>query len=344
MKYQVLGYNIFLKILAFVFILQSSPGYSATKPKTVAVLSFKVLHSSPEYKHLGEGQSENITTHLTKFKTVEIIERNQLNKAIQELELSQTGLVDDKTAQQLGKLVGARYIIIGSIEIFSKQVEINGRVIEVETGKSIIADKERGKLDDMFEVRDKMGYKISKSFTKFIEAKHTILSSDNEGDISSEKVFLKEWIEKGENADPNYGGINLKRAIECYRRAVAIDNKNFNALFHLGSALIQQGKYVEANGHLIKAVKIDPKNADLLTRIGYTWHKLKNEKKAVKMYKQALKFNAKHILANLYLGHSYFYSGDVTKSKNYYEAVIKIAPENTKAKEGLSRIDALVKK
>lgn len=48
---------------------------------------------------------------------------------------------DDSTAQSIGKIVGAMYVVIGSVEILEDHVEINCRVLQVETSENILVEK-----------------------------------------------------------------------------------------------------------------------------------------------------------------------------------------------------------
>lgn len=68
-------------------------------------------------------------SHLT------IMERSQLNKIFQEMSLSQSGVVDVETIQQLGQLHGVDALIIGSITEMGESIRINARMTDTETGK-----------------------------------------------------------------------------------------------------------------------------------------------------------------------------------------------------------------
>lgn len=106
-----------------------------------AVLPFVVLSTDVRFSQLSKGFSENLTYHLVKNQVVKVIERTQLDKAVKEMSLSMTGAVDDSTAQSIGKIVGAMYVVIGSVEILEDHVEINCRVLQVETSENILVEK-----------------------------------------------------------------------------------------------------------------------------------------------------------------------------------------------------------
>ncbi|OGR98159.1 MAG: hypothetical protein A2016_00385 [Elusimicrobia bacterium GWF2_62_30] len=83
---------------------------------------------------------ERLITALSKIKGVTLIERGQLKKVMGELNLQASGAIDDTTAKQLGKLLGADAVVTGTLnDIKEKKSEINARIVETETGKILSA-------------------------------------------------------------------------------------------------------------------------------------------------------------------------------------------------------------
>ena len=134
-----------------------------------AVLPFVVLSTDVRFHQLSQGFSENLTYHLVKNQVVKVIERTQLDKAVKEMSLSMTGAVDDSTAQSIGKIVGAMYVIIGSVEILEDHVEINCRVLQVQTSENILVEKVSGTIDQIFSLRDQLGERISQQIAMSVK-------------------------------------------------------------------------------------------------------------------------------------------------------------------------------
>lgn len=126
-----------------------------------AVLPFVVLSSDTRYSQLGQGFAENLTYYLVNSQSVKVIERTQMDKAIQEMRLGMTGIVDNSTAQAIGKVLGAKYVVIGSVEILGDHVEINCRVLQVQSSVNILVEKVSGTVDDLFALRNDLGQRIS---------------------------------------------------------------------------------------------------------------------------------------------------------------------------------------
>lgn len=113
-------------------------GLESQTNKKVAVLNFPYHDGG-----LSSGSSivqERLTTFLVEGGKIEVIERNLLKKVLEEMKMETTGIIDDKTTQQLGKILGVGAIVSGTLnDIKDNKTEINARVIQTETGKILSA-------------------------------------------------------------------------------------------------------------------------------------------------------------------------------------------------------------
>lgn len=144
-----------LSILALVFFLSSlfvcttprnsSADFQKTK---IAVLDF-VLHGDKlNTQGMGAIISEWFITSIVKSGRFDVVERAMLQKIISEQKLATTGLIDENSASELGKILGVKVIITGSVLKLKNSIEINSRVISVESGSIIAAENIRGSTSD----------------------------------------------------------------------------------------------------------------------------------------------------------------------------------------------------
>jgi len=115
-------------------------------PADIAVARFRTIGVSDP--GLVEDVLEDLSTALVKTGVIELVERSQLDKVLRELRIQHSGLIDSATAKKLGKLVGARAVLVGSISDRNDCLVINARLINTESGRvtiaeSIVVDKER---------------------------------------------------------------------------------------------------------------------------------------------------------------------------------------------------------
>lgn len=131
-----------ISTIAVVF-LSGLPALSAAR---ITVSDFQVQSANANYKFLGKGFAEFISIELLKSDAVELVEREKRLDAIREIELSQTGLIDEKAQIEAGKLLTAEYIVLGSIYDINNQLSITVRIIETRSTRVIWQDKVTGRL------------------------------------------------------------------------------------------------------------------------------------------------------------------------------------------------------
>ena len=123
--------NSFIVFLLMVTLLS---GYAfAGGKQTIAVLDFESIGSE---EHLGKAVSEIMRTELIDTNKYRVVERSQINKTISEQKFQKSGLIDDKSAVEIGKLLGADLIVIGSVVKIGTSYTINSRMIETKTGEA----------------------------------------------------------------------------------------------------------------------------------------------------------------------------------------------------------------
>ena len=108
---------------------------------------FSVTLGEPFQKaldYLVKGIPESIITYLGKRGEVHIVERSRLQSALDEMKLQMSDIVDEQTAVQLGKQVGANAVLVGSFLQIGDMIRINSRLIDIETSEIIAAEQVQG--------------------------------------------------------------------------------------------------------------------------------------------------------------------------------------------------------
>ena len=132
----------FLVFLTGVFLLLALPMTAAaefTKNK-VAVLDFQLQGEGFETKDMGSIVAEWFITALVKTGRFDVVERAMLKKILNEQKMGASGAIDEKTATKLGKILGVKVIISGSVMKLQDIMEVNARIIDVETASIIAAE------------------------------------------------------------------------------------------------------------------------------------------------------------------------------------------------------------
>jgi TolB-like protein len=103
------------------------------KKNKIAILPF--LNLNNEITNLGTYLAEELTTNIFTAGKFKIIERSALKQLLEELKLSQAGLIDPKSAKELGKVAGVDAIVTGTIADLGSYIAVNCRLIETESGE-----------------------------------------------------------------------------------------------------------------------------------------------------------------------------------------------------------------
>ena len=131
---------------------------------TVAILDFtaSAMVKRDQYAALADGIPLVLGTELVSHPAIELVERQALQAMLNELQLGASDKVDPQMAVKIGKLVNARYIVLGGFLVdFREDMELTSRVVEVETGIVRGATKVRGKGDNVFEIIAKLTKALS---------------------------------------------------------------------------------------------------------------------------------------------------------------------------------------
>ncbi len=113
----------------------------------IGIIEFQSLNEEAKKDILGKVFSEVLTTSFVNSEAFKIIEREQLEKVLKELQLTQTGIIDTAYAKQIGKMVGADAILTGSVIKIGSDLRADARIIDVESGIILTAEKTMGKAD-----------------------------------------------------------------------------------------------------------------------------------------------------------------------------------------------------
>jgi TolB-like protein len=101
---------------------------------TVAVLYFDYSGKDDELSFLRKGLTQMLVTDLSQSRKLKLVERTELEAVLKELKLNRTKKIDRSSANRVGKLLGAQYLVTGGYFEAGGKLRVDARVIEVETG------------------------------------------------------------------------------------------------------------------------------------------------------------------------------------------------------------------
>lgn len=152
-------------LFSMVLVFAANTTYADFKKTKIAVMDFQVQGEKLETEDIGKIVAEWLITALVQEGRFDVIERRLLEKILQEQKLGVSGVVDSDSVSKLGKVLGAKIVVTGSVMKIRQFMEVNARLINVENGSIIAAEKVKSenaaKLEDLV---TEMGVKIISDF------------------------------------------------------------------------------------------------------------------------------------------------------------------------------------
>jgi adenylate cyclase len=117
---------------------------------SIAVLPFSNMSGDPEHEYFADGMVEDIITALSHFKSLFVIARNS--------SFTYKGRAVD--IKLVGRELGVRYVLEGSVRKAGGRMRITGQLIDAVTGAHLWADKIDGALQDVFDLQDEVTTRV----------------------------------------------------------------------------------------------------------------------------------------------------------------------------------------
>jgi adenylate cyclase len=182
------------------------PGLALPDKPSIAVLPFTNLSGDPEQEYFADGMVEEIITALSRIRWLFVIARNST--------FTYKGQAID--VKQVGRELGVRYVLEGSVRKAGGRVRIAGQLIDAETGAHLWADRFDGSLEDVFDLQDKVASSVAGIIEPALQAAETARSARRPtSDLSAYDLCLR--------ARAMYLTYDLRRTLALLEEAIARD-------------------------------------------------------------------------------------------------------------------------
>jgi TolB-like protein len=135
----------------------------------IAVLYFDNNTGKPALDVLKKGFADMMVTDLSAVRQLQVVEREKLQKLLDELKLQRSGYFDSKTVQRIGQGIGAQFAVAGSLHAVDPSLRIDVRLVEIATGKVLLAEKVIGKKNQLFDLQQQLVGRFVKALLPKIE-------------------------------------------------------------------------------------------------------------------------------------------------------------------------------
>jgi adenylate cyclase len=290
---------------------------------SIAVLPFSNLSSDPEQDYFADGVVDDIITALSRFKSLFVIARNS--------SFTFKGKAVD--LKQVGRELGVRYVLEGSVRKAGGRVRITCQLIDAATAAHIWAERYDGDLSNIFALQDEIAVNVISAIQpKLLQAEIDLAAARRPNDLSAYDLYLR--------ATPRYYTITpegiadalqlLSRALEIdprYSRAasLAIFCHTLNLL--AGWSADREFEAREAARLSQLVLSIDANDPETLACVGWGKAYLTDDfGVAVEMVDRAVSLNPNSSFAWSYRGMTCAYAGDAAEAHHSFERATRLSP------------------
>jgi TolB-like protein/class 3 adenylate cyclase len=183
---------------------------------SIAVLPFANMSGDPEQEYFVDGMVEEIITALSRIRWLFVIARNS----------SFTYKRQAVDVKQVGRELGVRYVLEGSVRKAGGRMRITAQLIEAATGANLWADRFDGSLDDVFELQDKVAVSVAGVIEPELQTAEVRRSAERPtNDLTAYDLFLRA-LPRAESGEKD----GIVEALDLLGRAVERDPRYGPAL------------------------------------------------------------------------------------------------------------------
>jgi TolB-like protein/class 3 adenylate cyclase len=219
---------------------------------SIAVLPFQNMSGDPEQEYFSDGIVEDIITALSRFKSLFVIARHS----------SFTYKGKPVDVKQVGRELGVRYVLEGSVRKAGARVRITGQLIEASTGSHIWAQKIDGQLEDIFDLQDQVTRSVVGAIMpSLMQAEIAVANRKPPSTWTCYDRYLR-----GNALLFQFSPDTLEKAKEEYRQALSLDPDFPPAVATLSTCyVVQRFLYGQdlGEGELAKALELSARAAEL---------------------------------------------------------------------------------
>ena len=289
---------------------------------SIAVLPFKNMTGDPEQDYFVDGLVEDITTALSRISWLFVVACSS--------SFAYKGRAADP--RSVGRELGVRYVLVGSIRKASARLRISGEVVDVMTGGPIWADRFEGALEDVFDLQDNITSSVIPAIAPKVlhveiaraQAKPTSSLTAYDLYLRAVALVFEQKLEahrqalpllyKAIEVDPNFSsahgliatchlslvlqhlvpiGDERARGLKAARRAIETGHDNPDALARAGLCIAVLGERPqEGLQHLERALTLNPNSLMILRSAGFVYNLVGDHAKALALYERSLRFGS----------------------------------------------------
>lgn len=343
---------------------------------SVAVMTFVNITREPDDDWIGTGIAETVSSDLKNIEGLTVIGRARVFDALRNL--SSSTRLDDALAIDIGRRLGATWVVVGGFQRLGELVRITANFVDIGTGEVRNTVKVDGRIGDIFELQDKIVYELSRGLNLALrgseiagierqETKSVAAYESYARGMLNLRLATRDSMERAiaafEDAtrlDPEYarawaalgGAYNLKgsfmsmrelvnKAIEIEQRALSLNPNLAEAHTWLGASLLNRGKIDEAIAAMKEAVRLDPEDGQAHQGLARAyWVGRGDFAAAIPEFERSIELNPEAGYSYLQLGLLLAWEGRYEEAERICRRAVELQDEYLSGDAGLQVVGA----
>jgi adenylate cyclase len=195
---------------------------------SIVVLPFTNLSNDPAQDYFADGVTENLTTELSRVKNSFVIARNT----------AFTFKGKNLDAKAIGKELGVRYVLEGSVQRDQNRVRVNAQLIDAESGAHLWADRFEEDVADLFKLQDEVVARLARSLqVELVNAEARRSLHDRPQNPDAVDLTMR----GSAVLNQSFTKANRYKALDLFEQALTLDPTNADAL--AGAAFVDATNY-----------------------------------------------------------------------------------------------------
>ena len=293
---------------------------------SIVVLPFANLSGDPSQDYFADGITENLTTDLSRLSGAFVIARNT----------AFTFKGKNADAREIGKELGVRYVLEGSVQRDAGRMRVNVQLIDAETGTHLWADRFDKPLADLFEMQDEIVARLANQLgTELVSAEARRGRQATNPDSMDLYFQGMEWFNRGDNLE------NMEHARGFFERALALDAGNIDALLGVGRADFVVGasflsddraaRLAAAEATIAKVLSQRPNDALAHVIMGATLIQTRRTDQGIAELERALVLDPNLAVAHGDMGFAKLFTGRNEEIEAHEKEALRLSPRDSRA-------------
>jgi TolB-like protein/Flp pilus assembly protein TadD len=286
----------------------------------LAVLPFDNISPDSEADYFSDGLTEELIARLSLVSEIELVSRWA------SMQFKDTR----KDIKAIGRELGARYIVGGSVRKFQDSVRITVQLVDVATNRQIWGDTYKGKLDDIFDIQEQVAKQI-------VEALKLKLSFSEKLSLTKRRtvnVQAYDFYLRGQDYLYRLTKRSVEYAIQLFEKAIELDPRYAAAYAACSSAYGQMYQYFsrreqfrdKAQEFSFKALMYDSNLPEAYAAMGLSYFIWGKFDEATAAGRKAIELDPDNFIAYWTLGRIQFSTGNFNEALELFQRAIDIKP------------------